>query len=75
MRTTIDLPEDLHRTLASVAHDQGQTLSQTVAGLLRRSLTPGGSRRIHTDARTGLPVVRVGRVITGEDVRRLEDDP
>ena len=75
MRTTIDLPDDLHRVLLSVARDQGRTLNQVVAGLLRRALTPGGSSAISMDDRTGLPVVRLGRTITSDDVRSLEDDP
>jgi hypothetical protein len=74
MRTTIDLPDDLHRMLIAVAHDQGVTLSQTVAGLVRRTLSPGGSTQIDVDSRTGLPTVRLGRVVTQEDVRNLEDD-
>ncbi|HET6919543.1 MAG TPA: hypothetical protein VFI46_08775 [Jiangellaceae bacterium] len=74
MRTTIDLPDDLHRVLLSVARDQGRTLNQVVAGLLRGALMPGGSSAISTDSRTGLPVVRLGRTITRDDVRSLEDE-
>jgi outer membrane lipopolysaccharide assembly protein LptE/RlpB len=74
MRTTIDLPDDLHRILLSVARDEGRTLNQVVAQLLRRTLTPGGSPVFDTDRRTGLPVIRIGRVITSDDVRSVEDE-
>jgi predicted transcriptional regulator len=74
MRTTIDLPDDLHAQASAIARDTHQTLSQTVAQLMRRGLSSGHSGSPGTSPRTGLPVVDVGRVITSEDVRRLEDD-
>lgn len=74
MRTTIDLPEDLHRVLTAVAHDQGRTLSQAVSAMLRQTLMPEDPMRVDIDPRTGLPVVTLGRVVTQEDVRSLEDE-
>lgn len=74
MRTTIDLPEDLHAQAVAIARDTHQTLSQTVAVLIRRGLGSGHPGEISTSARTGLPVAHLGRTITTEDVRRLEDD-
>jgi len=74
MRTTIDLPEDLHRQAVSIARDTSQTLSETVAALMRRGLEQGGAAKVSQSERTGLPTVRLGRVITSEDVRGLDDD-
>jgi negative regulator of replication initiation len=78
MRTTIDLPEDLHRIVASLATHTGSSLSNTAARLMRRGLeasaAPSASRSISTDPATGLPVVRSGRAITPEDVKALEDE-
>jgi hypothetical protein len=74
VRTTIDLPDDLHRLLVAVAHDRRQTLSQTASTILRGALMPEGTPRIERESRTGLPVVRVGRVVTADDVRSLEDE-
>ncbi len=74
MRTTIDLPDDVHRILTAVARDRGETLSHTVAGMLRKTLMPGESPRVSMDPSTGLPVVHFGRVITSEDVKSLEDE-
>jgi hypothetical protein len=74
MRTTLDIPDDLHAQAVAIARDTHQSLSQTVAGLIRRGLGSGDPGEIARSARTGLPVVRLGRIITTEDVRRLEDD-
>lgn len=82
MRTTIDLPEDLHRIATSLARHNKRSLGQIVAELMRRGLEapnhrvaePQAPYRIDED--TGLPVV-VGstRVMTDDDVRALEDEP
>ncbi len=74
MRTTIDLPEDLHAQAVALARDTHQSLSQAVAALIRRGLDTGGGGEVVRSARTGLPVTHVGRMITTEDIRRLEDD-
>ena len=74
MRTTVDLPDDLHAQAVAIARDTHQSLSQTIALLMRRGLGSGRSGAVATSERTGLPVVRLGRTITSEDVRQLEDD-
>ncbi|HEX6472957.1 MAG TPA: hypothetical protein VF069_27960 [Streptosporangiaceae bacterium] len=74
MRTTIDLPEDLHRRALAIARDTSRTLSETVADLMRRGLGHGGSAEVSRSSRTGLPVIHLGSVITTEDVRALEDE-
>ncbi|MFT4257414.1 MAG: hypothetical protein QM599_10715 [Pseudoxanthomonas sp.] len=84
MRTTIDLPEDLHRIATSLARHEKRSLGQIVAELMRRGLEvpeapmyqvkePQAVYRI--DEETGLPVVRSSRPITAEDVKALEDEP
>ncbi|MDZ7887683.1 MAG: antitoxin [Mycobacterium sp.] len=75
MRTTIDIPDDLHKQAQAIARDTHRTLSETVAELMRRGLgARGPAVDIPTDPRTGLPAVSVGTVVTSEDVRSLEDD-
>ena len=75
MRTTIDLPEDLHRQAAAIARDSSRSLSETVADLMRRGLErDAGAVGISPSPRTGLPVLHLGKVITSEDVRTLEDE-
>jgi hypothetical protein len=74
MRTTIDLPEDLHTQALAIARDTRRSLSETVADLMRRGLGASSSPVPSIDKRTGLPVVSVGTVVTSEDVRSLEDE-
>jgi hypothetical protein len=73
VRTTIDLPDDLHKQALAIARDTHRTLSETVADLIRRGLGTGGTATISVDPRTGLPLVSVGTVVTSEAVRSLED--
>lgn len=81
MRTTIDLPADLHQAVTSIAAHARQSMNQTVAELIRRGLAhpaaqanvaAGGGLRI--DKSTGLPAIRSPRPVTADDVRALEDD-
>jgi predicted transcriptional regulator len=74
VRTTIDLPDDLHKQAQAIARDTHRTLSETVADLIRRGLRAGSTAAISIDPRTGLPLVSVGTVVTSEDVRSLEDE-
>ena len=75
MRTTIDLPEDLHKQAQAIARDTRRTLSETVVDLMRRGLGASNSdTAMSTDPRTGLPLVSVGTIVTSEDVRSLEDE-
>jgi hypothetical protein len=73
MRTTIDLPPDLHQQALTIARDNHQTLSATVSQLMRKGL--GESSRVKiVYTESGRPLLSVGRPITDEDVRSLEDD-
>jgi hypothetical protein len=75
VRTTIDLPPDLHRVAVSLARDSGRSLSETVADLVRRGLGLAAAGEDFVSPVTGLPVVRLGHgPITTEDVRALEDE-
>lgn len=73
MRTTIDLPADLHAVAREIAHQQRKSLSQVVAELVRLGLGPSATATSADLAAAGLPTIRVGRPITAEDVRSLED--
>ena len=75
MRTTVDLPDDIHRAALSLARDRGQTFSRTVADLLRAALHgTDDDGEVETDPLTGLPLVRLGRRVTPEDVAALQDE-
>jgi hypothetical protein len=81
MRTTIDLPTDLHQAVSSIAAHSRKSMNQTVAELIRRGLAhesaAGGKATqagLRIDPGTGLPLIRSPRPVTAEDVRALEDD-
>lgn len=74
MRTTLDLPDDLLERARAIARDTGRSLGSVVADLMRKGLAPGPAAPPVASARTGLPLVSVGRVVTSDDVRALEDD-
>ena len=74
MRTTIDLPADLHQLTIAVARSRRQTLSQTIADILRQALIPDDQPTVSTSPITGLPVVDLGRTITPDDVAAVDDD-
>lgn len=73
-RTTVDLPDDVHRLAVSIARDSGTSLSETVTRLLRSALSAPGPVQISTSRRTGLRVASLGRPVTSERVRSLEDE-
>jgi predicted transcriptional regulator len=77
MRTTVDLPDDVHARAKALAHDRGQSLSAALAAIITQYLTsnqgtPADSAE--TDKLTGLPVLHFGRIITSEDVASLWDE-
>lgn len=74
MRTTIDLPADLHARAKALAHDSGWTLSETIETLMRRALGDRGGPQIGEDPTSGLPIVWLGTAVSAEDVRALDDD-
>ena len=81
MRTTIDLPPDLHHAVTSIAAHGRKSMNQTVADLIRRGLAnpaaaadAAGKTGVRIDKHTGLPVIRSPRPVTAEDVRALEDE-
>jgi plasmid stability protein len=77
MRTTIDLPDDLHQAVTSIAAHSRRSMNQTVADLIRRGLAPlpgpldaaAALAALRVGERTGLPLIRSPRPVTAEDVR------
>ncbi len=74
VRTTIDLPDDLHDAARRVARDSDISLSAAVALLIRNGMRPKGTVEFRISEATGMLAANVGRPITAEDVRSLEDD-
>ena len=72
MRTTVDLPDDLHELARQLAHEANRSMSDVIAELMRLGLHRG--RTEVPRSRRGMPVVSVGRPVTTEDVRSLDDE-
>jgi predicted transcriptional regulator len=74
MRTTVDLPDDLHALARQLAHDEERSMSDVIVQLIRAGLRPGERRPHERVSRRGMPLVSVGRPVTADDVRSLDDD-
>jgi len=75
MRTTVDLPPTVHRRAQEIAHERHQSLSAVLADLTVRGLaTLGEPLELRTDAKSGFPVITLGRGITSEEVADVLDD-
>lgn len=75
MRTTVNLPDDLHRRVVSLAKDTNKTLSAAFVDLVRRGLGQGATPSpVTVDDETGLPQITLGTVVTTDDVRSMLDD-
>jgi hypothetical protein len=79
MRTTVDLPPDLHRAALALARDRRQSLSRTIAELMRLGLRGQVENDEVTGElryRNGFPTLTggTGQPITAEDVRGLDDE-
>ncbi|MGD9793746.1 MAG: CopG family transcriptional regulator [Acidimicrobiia bacterium] len=73
MRTTIDLPADLHDLARQLAHEGNRSMSEVIAELIRLGLRRE-SNSPPTSGPRGMPQVSIGRPVTMEDVRSLDDD-
>ena len=73
MRTTLDLPDDVHALVRELAHQQEKSMGTVVAELIMAARAPTRSKDQKSGAR-GFPVVSVGRVVTLEDVASSEDE-
>jgi len=72
MRTTIDLPEELHELARQLAHDESRSMSEVIFDLIRIAVRQNRADIAVTSQ--GIPQVSVGRPVTVEGVRSLDDD-
>lgn len=76
VRTTVNLPDDLHQQIHAISRDTHRAFSATIADLLRAASLGQGDNAgaVSQSAKTSLPVVTIGTVITSEEVRSLDDE-
>jgi hypothetical protein len=75
MRTTVDLPPAVHRRALEIARCTGRSLSAVVADLAVRGLSQLDEPVvIGTDARSGFPVISIGRQVTSAQVAVVLDE-
>ncbi len=69
MKTTVDLPDELLRTVKIRAASENRKLKDVIADLLRRGLSEEPETRASVDARVHLPLVRCAhRARPGEEM-------
>jgi len=75
MRTTVDLPPDVHERAKQLAAERDQSLSATLADLTIRGLASlGAPATITTDPISGLPTLTLGYRVSARDVAEALDD-
>jgi hypothetical protein len=75
MRTTVDLPPEVHDRAKRIAEERHQSLSATLADLTIRGLASlGEPAKISTDPVSGLPTLTLGHRVTAADVAEALDD-
>ncbi|MCD4525717.1 hypothetical protein [Nocardioides sp. cx-173] len=75
MRTTVDLPAEVHERARRIAAERRQSLSATLADLTIRGLASlGEPARVSTDPVSGLPTLSLGRRVSADDVAEALDD-
>jgi hypothetical protein len=75
MRTTVDLPTEVHERAKRLADERRQSLSATLADLTIRGLASlGEPAAISVDPGTGLPTVSLGHRVNAADVAEALDD-
>lgn len=77
MRTTVDLPVEVHERAKRLAAERRQSLSATLADLTVRGLAAlGEPTRISTDPVSGFPTLALGhsRRVTAAEVTAFLDE-
>lgn len=79
MRTTIDLPDDIHELARYLAASRGESLGATIAAILHEVIdtedrATSGVRGVQVDPRSGLLSVAGGPIRRSAEVRSLAYD-
>ncbi len=72
MRTTVELPPRLHKSVMKVAHERGVSMSAVIADLTARGPAQiDETVQLETEPSTGLPYISRGRRITAAEIAAL----
>jgi hypothetical protein len=74
MRTTVDLPPYVRHRAEQIARERGQSLSSVISELTALGLAQVDQPDLEIDPLTGIPLFRIGRTITAEDVAAFLDE-
>jgi plasmid stability protein len=66
MKTTLELPDDLMRTIKMRAASEDRRLKDVIAELLRRGIAAEERTEMITERRISLPLIRTKRAISPE---------
>jgi len=73
--TTIDLPDEVLDAALALATRRHQSLSETIATLIRQEIAPEEDQFAHAiQLLDGLPTLSIGRSISAAEVRVLMDE-
>lgn len=71
VRTTLDLPEDVHRLARARAREEGIAMGEALARLVREALKP----RARPPVRRGVPVMPArGFVLTDAEINATDEE-
>ena len=77
MRTTVDIPDDIHELLRYLAASRGQSMSATVTAIVEQAVTTvddDARRHVERERASGLLVATGGPTRSAAEVARLAAD-
>jgi predicted transcriptional regulator len=75
MRTTVDLPPEVHERASRIARERRQSLSAVLTDLTVRGLASYDEPvAVTVDPVSGLPALRLGRRVTAAEVSEALDE-
>jgi len=74
MRTAVDLSEEALRFAKAVARNRRESLGRVLSYLIMKGATSSGGAIGQIQVIDGLPAVSIGRMVTTEDVRAVQED-
>lgn len=75
MRTTLDIQDEAYAIAKAIAQERNEGLGRTISEIILKFAHPPVPPPANAmQMKNGLPVVRIGRVVTSDDVRRVLDE-